>query len=565
MIKEIIDVIEHYVWGFPAQLPWLCVLLVGAGMYITFRMGWIQVRQFRHAIGVIRGKYDNPEDEGDINHFQALTTALSATVGIGNIAGVATAIHYGGPGAIFWMWITAVFGMALKFSECTLALRFRSFDRHGNAAGGPMYYIEKGMGPKWKWMAMLFAFLAIIGSFGSGNMNQANTVAVSAQSDFGIPNWVAGLLMASIVAMVILGGIKRIGQVTSKLMPTMAIVYVLGSMVILLKNAGELPGVLGQIVSGAFTPEAGFGGSAAGAFSLTLLWGIKRGLFSNESGQGSAPIAHAAAKTKEPVREGVVAMVGPFIDTLVICTMTGFIIILAGVWDQRKDDTIPFDLGEVTVLSASSIEGGAEAPDADRQAYEVMNAEGFSSFSGTVSVLEGRAEGLLFEIHDGLVSDPVLLQDGVPYSGELTLTDGLVRGAGDSGLSLSLRGGMIQNSSALTAWAFQIGLQDFFGQGNLIVTISVFLFGLSTAISWSYYGDRCVVYLFGTRFVTLYRLCFVGFTFLGSILALETVWTFGDVALGLMTVPNLIAVIALSGVVAKQARDYVSREHKVYK
>ncbi len=568
MIKDFVDFLNEYVWGFPSQLPWLVILLVGSGLFITFRMGWIQIRQFGHAIGVIRGKYDNPADEGDINHFQALTTALSATVGIGNIAGVATAVHYGGPGAIFWMWITAIFGMALKFGECTLALHFRTFDSKGNASGGPMYYIEKGMGKNWKWMAMTFAFLAIIGSFGSGNMNQANTVAVSAQSDFGVPDWISGLIMASLVGIVILGGIRRIGNVTSKLMPAMAILYILGSLVILVKNGGEIPRLFSEIFDGAFNPQAAFGGSAAGAISLTLLWGVKRGLFSNESGQGSAPIAHAAAKTKEPVREGVVAMVGPFIDTLVICTMTGLVIILADVWDKPKQEVVPFDPGgDITVVaqSSASLDLTQEYKAINRELYSHMNEEEFSSFAGTFQVIGGKTTEVVYEINDGWIQNGALLQDGNPYSGSVSLANGSIEDASGQPLSLEVQGGMLQNSSALTAWSFQLGLADFFDQGNLLVTISVFLFGLSTAISWSYYGDRCVTYLFGERYVVIYRFCFVFFTFLGAILALETVWTFGDVALGLMTVPNLIGVLALSGVLVKLSKDYFSREHKTYK
>jgi AGCS family alanine or glycine:cation symporter len=562
MLGEIIDTLYNLVWETPSWLPWLAVMLLGTGLFITLRLGFIQLRRVGHAIRVVQGKYDDPADEGDINHFQALTTALSATVGI---AGVATAIHYGGPGALFWMWVTAGLGMALKYSECTLALHYRSFDEAGFVAGGPMYYIEKGLGPRFKWMAIAFAFLAICGSFGSGNMNQANTVAVSARTDFGIPDWITGLVVAGLVAAVILGGIRRIGQVTSKVMPTMAILYAIGSMIILVLHAGEVPGAFAEIFRGAFTPEAGFGGSAAGVFTVTLLWGVKRGLFSNESGQGSAPIAHAAAKTKEPVREGAVALLEPFIDTLIICTMTGLVIVIGGVWDEHKPDEIAFATRDITVHTLEGMDLSPDVPP-DEQTYAWITRPEAEAFEGTFKVEEGKARGVVFQFNDCVVKDALLVDAaGSPYAGSIDLEGGTIKGTDGGDPGLRLRGGMIQNSSALTAWAFNRGLEGLFPHGNLIVTFSVFLFALSTCISWSYYGDRCVDYLFGHKWVFAYRLLFVGFTFLGANLALETVWTIGDIALGLMTVPNLIAVIALSGVVVRLTRDYFSREHRVFK
>lgn len=254
------------------------------------------------------GKFDHPDAIGDVNHFQALTTALSATVGIGNIAGVAIAIHYGGPGALFWMWVTAFFGMAVKYTECTLAVKYRIQNSDGSVSGGPMYYIEKGLGEQWKWLAVFFAAMAVICSFLTGNAVQANTVADTMKATFLIPGWITGLATASVVGFVIVGGIKRIGRVTASLMPVMAIIYVLGALIILLLNVEKVLPAFGTIIEYAFTPKAGAFGIGSGLFLTTLVWGIKRGLFSNEAGQGSAPIAHGAAKTKEPVREGVVAL-----------------------------------------------------------------------------------------------------------------------------------------------------------------------------------------------------------------------------------------------------------------
>ncbi len=327
---QIIAWLVEIIWNTPSQFPAMVAILLAFGIYITFRLGFIQVRRFGHGLKVVTGFYDDPDDEGDINHFQALTTALSATVGIGNIAGVAYAIHVGGPGALFWMWVTAVLGMAIKYTEVTLAQEYRQTNEDGTVSGGPMYYIERGLGSNWKWLAVAFAISAAICAFLTGNAVQANTVADVMQTDFQIPLWVTGLVTASIVGAVILGGIKRIGRVTSKLVPIMASFYVLGAFVILVLNYDAIIPAFGTIFSNAFNPQAGAYGVGSGALILTLSFGIQRGIFSNEAGQGSAPIAHSAAKTDEPVREGVVALLEPFIDTLVICTMTGLVIVSTG-------------------------------------------------------------------------------------------------------------------------------------------------------------------------------------------------------------------------------------------
>jgi AGCS family alanine or glycine:cation symporter len=545
VIETIVDVGNEYVWGFPAKLPWLVVLLLGAGLFVTLRLLFIQVRHFRHGWLVVIGRYDDPDDPGDINHFQALSTALSATVGVGNIAGVATAIHYGGPGAVFWMWVTAFFGMALKFAECTLSLHYRVFDERGDASGGPMYYIERGLGRSWKPLAVVFAFCGIISSFGSGNMNQANTVAVSAATDFNASKFLVGIILVLLVGGVILGGIRSIAKVSSRLAPTMALVYVAAALVILVLNAGDVPGAFATIIGDAFTPRAGVGGSVAGLFSVTLLWGVKRGLFSNEAGQGSAPIAHAAAKTDEPVREGAVAMLGPFIDTLVICTMTALVIVITGVWDEKKPGTVA--LGDVAVVVK-----GASA-DSDEQA----------SASVTAPVSAGRQEVFTFEISDGPVDEAMLMVGDKALVGELVydpVAESIVaRDRAGNPVDVELHGEMLQNSSALTSWAFERGLSPIGDWGSVVVTLCVFLFALSTMISWSYYGDRCVTYLFGVKYVLLYRAIYIGFVYLGATTALDIVWAYGDLALGLMSVPNLIAVMLLTPKLLELTRDYFAR------
>ncbi len=538
IFATIVEVANRIVWGLPEKLPWLVGLLLLVGLSVTLRMGFIQLRRLKHAVLVVLGRFDDPDDPGDVSHFQALSTALSATVGIGNIAGVATAIHYGGPGAVFWMWVTALFGMALKFAECTLAIRYRDFDDQGDAAGGPMYYIEKGLGPKWKPLAIFFAACAIVASFGGGNMNQANTVAVSAHSDFGLASWIVGGFLVVAVGAVILGGIRSIAKVASALAPTMAAIYVLGALTVLLMHVGEVPGAFGTIISNAFNPQAGVGGSAAGVFSLTLLWGVKRGLFSNEAGQGSAPIAHAAAKTNEPVREGAVAMLGPLIDTLIICTMTALVIVVTGVWDKKKEVRLELDSGNVSI----SLAGEQQAAEDGAIRFEVK---------------EGLAEAVVFTVNDGPMDDVKIVKaDSQPYSGLVELN---AEGELTVNASLFVEGRALQNSSALTAWGFQQGLSKLGDWGNLVVTFCVFLFAISTMVSWSYYGDRCVTYLFGSKYVIFYRLVFLVFVYLGATTALETVWAYGDLALGLMTVPNLIAVVLLLPEVIKLTKDYFRR------
>jgi AGCS family alanine or glycine:cation symporter len=538
--------LEGYVWNWPSQAPILAVVLLGTGLFVTLRLAFVQVRGFRHAIDIARGKYDDPDDEGDLKHYQALTTALSATVGIGNIAGVAIAIRLGGPGAIFWMWVTAFFGMALKYVECTLALRYRKVHRDGSVSGGPMYYIELGLGGKWKWMATAFAAFAVICSFGSGNMNQSNTMADAMEARFGIPTIWTSLVFATIVGLVIIGGIRRIGRVTAVLAPFMAAIYVGAALWVLATHLPDIPGAFALIFQEAFLPSSLVGG-AAGSFLMTLMWGIRRGLFSNEAGQGSAPIAHAAAKTKEPVREGLVASLGPFIDTLVICTMTAMVILLSSAWKDKVPETMP--IGTVNAVI------GAVSDDGDlRELWR--NGESYSE--GEIRVADGKLVGGALVHLQAVIEDARLVDaDGTPWSGRLSIgPDGAV-GSGDAE-SVVVRGRTLLTGAPLTAHGFKKALPGKWGDN--IVAFAVLLFAVSTAISWSYYGDRATEYLLGARWIKVYRWVYVTFFFLGGILPLSAVWTFGDVALGLMSFPNLIALVLLSGATAAMSKEYFSRE-----
>ena len=451
-INELLTSVSGFVWGWP-----MAVILLSAGLILTIRTLFIQIRGFSHGLGITSGKYDDPAHKGQLTHFQALSAALSATIGIGNIAGVAIAIYWGGPGAIFWMWVTAAFGMAIKYAECTLAIKYRKIDPDGNVRGGPMYYIELGMKRYFKPLAWLFALCTAIAAFGAGNMVQSNTLAdslvdaldVDAASESTV-RWIVGLVVAGLAGSVIIGGIKRIGHVASYLVPFMSVVYVLSALIIILINSGQIVPAFELIFHHAFNPTAVVGGSAGGATVwLTFTWGLRRGLFSNEAGQGSAAMAHSTAKVEEPVREGLVAMLGPFIDTIVICSMTALVIITTGMWD--------------------------------------------------------------------------------------------------SGL----------NGAPLTMAAFDKALPFY---GEWMVVIGIILFAFSTVLAWSYYGEKGIEYIGGRGAKLPYKWIYIVFTLLGARFELDTVWNYADTANGLMAVPNLFALIGLSGVIVTMTRKYMDEK-----
>jgi alanine or glycine:cation symporter, AGCS family len=569
--ETVVSTLEYYVWawGIPVRgemIPFLVIALLGTGVFLTLRLRFIQVRHLGHGFVVTSGKYDDPEEPGDVAHFQALTTALSATVGIGNIAGVAIAIHWGGPGALFWMWVTAVLGMAVKYTEVTLAQHYRDVGPdldprrwEGSVSGGPMYYMERGLGGLgWgrsaKALAVFFALALIVTSFLTGNAVQANTVADTMLDEFGVAPWMTGATTAVIVALVIIGGIRRIGRVTAIMAPVMAAIYVLGALAILAMNASAIPGTFGLIFREAFNPSAGVAGTGVGALLFTMMWGVRRGLFSNEAGQGSAPIAHAAAKTDEPVSEGVVALLEPFIDTLVICTMTGLVILVTGVWTERIPTMIELGGGDLTYLSRSA--EGTYTQAAPPQ--EMRFVEGYLEAPAEPDAAAGAVDaGPVVGWHevsvDRLYVDPA---QATPFTG--TLYPARRQAVAEDGtVYRNLYGDAVESGAPLTKLAFQRGLWG--DWGRFIVVLSVLLFAISTAISWSYYGDRCAHYLFGPKAVLPYKVVFVGMHFLGAMVALSTVWAIGDIALGLVTIPNLIALVLLSGQVKKWTASYFER------
>ena len=559
-LRSIISWLEDLVWstGIPVGgevIPLLVIALLGTGIFLTIRLGFIQFRRLRHGAAVATGRYDDPTEPGDVSHFQALTTALSATVGIGNIAGVAIAIHWGGPGALFWMWVTALLGMAVKYSEVTLAQHYRVVSEtpgkkwEGTVSGGPMYYIEKGLGPRWKPLALFFAGALMLTAFMTGNAVQANTIADTIQSNFGVSPYITGMLSAGLVAIVVIGGISRIGKVTGILAPVMAGIYILGAFAILVANIEQIIPSFALIFREAFNPSAGVAGTGAGAFVLTLMWGVRRGLFSNEAGQGSAPIAHAAAKTDEPVSEGVVALLEPFIDTIVICTTTGLVILCTGVWTNRVPTPLDLGSGDITYVTQDDrlIFVGGDPPD-------------------EINVVDGRAvqaeDEAAFAWHDVEV-ERFFVDEGKTqaFSGRIVPSEQQAIGS-DGSVYATLYGDAVETGAPLTSLAFEKGLSEF-GMGPLgkfIVLISVLLFGISTSISWSYYGDRCANYIWGPKAILPYKAVFVLMHFVGATAPLAFIWVLGDVALGAVTFPNLIALFLLSGVVVKLTKSYFERK-----
>jgi AGCS family alanine or glycine:cation symporter len=559
LLQTIVDLLNTYVveLGIPLgeeNIPFMVLLLIGTGLFLTVRTGFVQLRHLGHGFAVATGRYDDPDEPGDVSHFQALTTALSATVGIGNIAGVAIAIHFGGPGALFWMWVTAAVGMATKYAEVTLAQRYRDVSEDSDAAkwqgsvsGGPMYYIERGLGPQWKPMAVFFAILLGFTAFLTGNAVQANTVADTMQSTFGITPWMTGLVTSAVVALVIVGGISRIGRVTAILAPAMAAVYVLGAGYIILVNIDALVPSFSLILSEAFNPTAGIAGTGVGAFLVTMMWGVRRGLFSNEAGQGSAPIAHAAAKTDEPVSEGVVALLEPFIDTIVICTMTAMVIIMTGVWNDRHPTEIQLSGGDLSYIERA--ESGRYTP-VSRELSEIWIVDGVQLVNAPgmplVAWHEAPVDTLFVDAAQTEVFDGVIY----PEQGEALASDGSIY--------TSLHGNAAESGAPLTMMGFGVGLPGTFGQ--YIVLISVLLFAISTAISWSYYGDRCANYLFGAKAIFPYKMLFVLMHFVGAVLPLTVIWSLGDVALAIVIIPNLIALLLLSGQVREMTDSYFERK-----
>ena len=530
---------------------WFPFVLLGVGLFFTVYLGFPQIRYFRHAWQVVTGKFDKATDPGDTTHFRALTTALSGTVGTGNISGVAFAIFLGGPAALFWMWVTAFLGMTTKFVEVTLSHKYRVQTQDGTMAGGPMYYMDRRL--NMKWLAIAFAIATVISSFGTGNLPQSNGIASSMQATFGVdPLWV-GSVLGILLALVILGGIQRIAAVTARIVPLMAVVYLIGALAVIIANAENIVPSFVAVFKDAFTGSAAAGGFLGASLAYAFNRGVNRGLFSNEAGQGSAPIAHAAAKTNEPASEGMVSLLEPFIDTIVICTLTGLVILASGVWSEKHFNH--FDRSDMLIVAGHYDDKVNEHVDALYQYFNDVADHQVTAYDGDIRIVNGIAVSRGFTVLNARsVAENVrfLLSNEDPFSGTLSVKGGkLVKD------NIIVVGESLVHSAALTTIAFTRGYFGHYGQ--YIVSIGLLLFAFSTSIAWSYYGDRAMTYLLGPRSVMPYRVIYVAGFVWASFSDTTLVWALSAVAIVVMTLPNLFGILMLSKEMKETVNDYWSK------
>ncbi|MFT7471463.1 MAG: AGCS family alanine or glycine:cation symporter [Kiritimatiellia bacterium] len=537
-----------FIDGYLGSALWFPALLLSTGIFFTIYLGFPQIRYFKHAIGITTGKFDKDGAQGDTTHFQALATALSGTVGTGNIGGVALALHLGGPAALFWMWMTAFFGMTSKFVEVTLSHKYRTKTADGTMAGGPMYYMEKGLNAKW--LAILFAIATVLSSFGTGNLPQINSIAAGLESTFALEPIVTASVLSVLLALVIIGGISRIAKVAATIVPTMAIIYLVGAFAVILPNMGNVIPSFVSIFSDAFTGSAAVGGFLGATFAYAFDRGVNRGLYSNEAGQGSAPIAHAAAKTDEPADEGMVSILEPFIDTIVICTITGLVILSSGVWKEKFDNE--FQRADMRFVAGTFEESN---PDDATELFSFLNGDESraSSFSGDISLLEGRVadsnQDFTLLNSRSFAEDVLYSRDGEPITGEVSVSEGRLD---DTDVEVS--GKSLLHSVPLTTMAYTKGLFGDFGK--YIVSIGLMLFAFSTAIAWSYYGDRAMTYLLGPKSVLPYRVVYVMGFFYAALADTTVVWNIALITIVLMTVPNLIGMLFMHKEMKQTVKKY---------
>jgi AGCS family alanine or glycine:cation symporter len=636
MIEEYLGKAVGLIWNYP--VVGLCFF---AGLFCTLRLFFVQVRCFAHAMALVAGLYDHDNEPGELTHFQALSAALSGTVGLGNIAGVAIAIAMGGPGSVFWMWVIAFLGMASKFMECSLGMLYRGRDEStGEMRGGAMYYITQGLGEKWKPMAVFFSACLALGTFGGGNMFQSNQVALAVSKYANIPHWVTGALLAFFLGITIIGGIKRIGAVASKIVPLMCALYLLGAFYVCALNIDRVPSAYALIFHDAFTGWAVAGGS----FGVVLITGVRRAVFSNEAGLGTAPIAHSTVKTNYPIREGIVASLGPFIDTMVVCSATALVIILSGNYGTEMPETVNtqyvsdqdvqaidhskswtigkenipaetetlrnFQSGENVFVHSGASGGSITSPavsvifpekrivrkNQERAESQVCDGMRFSCYRGegdlSVEVLDkkGTVLGKLKVDENGdavmrksqhsgeekeLLSLSPCIGNDHWHSHVINFDDAFKKqvakaGGGLNDLSLRFttedksapwyidRFQSVQNVEGitLTTISFDKYLKGF---GSGLITLAIILFCYSTMVTWSYYGEISARYLFGSWISMPFKFVFCLATYCGAIFRLKPVLDFSDLTIGLMIIPNFIAIMMLSNVVVKNTKEYFAK------
>lgn len=552
-VNDLLILIDSYL----GSAVWFPFLLLSVGIFFTLYLGFPQIRYFKHAIGITTGRFDKDGAKGDTSHFQALATALSGTVGTGNIGGVALALHLGGPAALFWMWVTAFFGMTSKFVEVTLSHKYREQTADGTMAGGPMYYMEKGMNAKW--LAIIFAMATVLSSFGTGSLPQINSIAAGLQSTFDIEPIVTGAVLSVLLALVIIGGIKRIAAVAAAIVPTMAIIYIVGAFAVILPNLGNIGPSFAAIFSDAFTGSAATGGFLGATFAYVFDRGVNRGLYSNEAGQGSAPIAHASARTDEPADEGMVSILEPFIDTIVICTITGLVILSSGAWKEKFDNE--FQRADMRFVAGAYSE---QEPADVAQMFSLLNGDDTvaSLYSGELIVSEGRAvnsQDFTLMASRSFAEEVVFSRGDVPLNGTLSVTGGRL-----DDFDVDVSGRSLIHSVPLTTVAFTRG---YFGEyGQYVVSVGLMLFAFSTAIAWSYYGDRAMTYLLGPKSVLPYRIVYVAGFFYAAFADTTIIWNLALITIVLMTVPNLFGLLFMHKEMKKTVTDYWEKtEHGKHK
>lgn len=552
-LNELFLVIHQYLAGN----NWFIFLLLGTGAFFTIYLKFPQIRYFSHAIRIVRGKYDKKEDKGDTTHFQSLATALSGTVGTGNIAGVALAVHLGGPAALFWMLVTAFLGMCTKFVEVTLSHKYRDFDEKGKVAGGPMYYMKKRLNIPLKngkmiktgyWLGGFFAIATILSSFGTGNLPQVNSISNAMFAAFGVQHVVTGAILSVLLGLIIIGGIKRIALVTEKLVPFMAILYFAGALAVIFSNTQNIMPSFIALFRDVFAGTAAVGGFLGAGFAFAFNNGVNRGLFSNEAGQGSAPIAHAAAKAREPVSEGMVAILEPFIDTVIICFLTGMVLLSSGVWNEKLPNR--FQQTDIEILADYYHEGNKE--DLVTLENHLSGKTKVALFSGVLHVEEGKIRENVSLIHArSLAEDVEVLGGGQLFSGQIPVVNGKIA---DRSSYLVFSGRSLVHSAPLSAAAFSKSVLGDMGQ--YIVAIALLLFAFSTAIAWSYYGDRSITYLVGAKYVVYYRIVFIVGFFFASFADTTLIWNLSLITIAFMTVPNLVGLLILHKEVKSAINDY---------
>lgn len=543
--------------GYLGSHVWFIILLLGTGVFFTFYLKFPQIRYFKHAVRIVKGKYDKKDDIGDTSHFQALATALSGTVGTGNIAGVALAIHLGGPAALFWMLVTAMLGMTTKFVEVTLSHKYREKAEDGSISGGPMYYMKKRLNITTKngktiktghLLGIFFAGATILSSFGTGSLPQINSISNAMFATFGLNKVLVGAILAILLGFVIIGGIKRIAKVTSKLVPGMAIVYFIGAFAVLITNYENILPAIASIFSNVFSGSAATGGFLGASFAFVVQKGVGRGLFSNEAGQGSAPIAHAAARAHEPVSEGLVAILEPFIDTIIICTLTGLVLLSSGVWNEKIENQ--FQMVDLEILDSRYSDSNKE--DVAKLSDHLNNGIALPLFTGDLVIEEGQVQNNLSIFHARSLAENIQIFEGDDlFSGKLPVLNGRLE---SPSAQLKIVGNSLMHSAPLTTEAFKRSL---FGDwGQYIVSIGLLLFAFSTAISWSYYGSRAMTYLFGAKSIIIYRIVYVAGFFIAAFVDTTIVWSISLITIVLMTVPNLFGLFALRKEVKSTVKQY---------